>query len=378
MAPSRPCAVYVGTYDRLHCFRYDGSTGTLRHRGSYGELKDPSYLVASEDGRLLHAVSEADDRLDGTSGSVGSYAIDRRTGDLSFLGALPVEGSAPCHLCADETGRFLFTANYGSGSVSVVALDGEGRPGQVLQVLRHAGSGPDPMRQEGPHAHFVGLTPDGKHLCAVDLGLDRLFLHPLDPDAGIRASDADPCVPMTPGSGPRHLAFRPDGRYAYTVHELDSTVHAFACSTDGPVFREIQRLSTLPADAAGGNSCAALRVSADGRFLYASNRGHDSIAVFRIDADSGRLSFTAAVPTLGKHPRDFALDPEGRFLLVADQHSDRIAVFSVDAATGIPTPLEGAVDVASPTCILFVPLEADPPDRILPDAGRRAERNPRG
>lgn len=361
--PSAPATrlVLVGTYngdspEGIFAFAFNTSTGALEPTGRSARLRNPSFLAAHPDGRHLYAVSEAPASPAGETGAVAALAVEPADGALSLLGSRPSLGTGPCHLCVDEPGRHVLVANYGSGTLAAIPLAADGRFADADgQRVRHQGRGPNPDRQEGPHAHSVTLAPDGRFAFACDLGLDRIMAYRYDPERG-RLDPADPpAAPVAPGTGPRHLAFGRDARHAYVVNEMASTVTAFAFDAAAGRLAEIQTLPTTPAAFRGDNTGSDIHVHPSGRYVYASNRGHDSIAVFAVDARSGRLSPVGHAPSGGAIPRSFAIDPSGTFLLAANQGSHTVVTFRIDAHTGMPAPtgLRGAV--TKPVCVRFLP-----------------------
>jgi 6-phosphogluconolactonase len=348
---------YVGTYTEggsggIHALRFDAASGKLEDIGLAAELQNPSYLAVSAFGRYLYSVLETEEFEGRNGGAVGSFAIDRTTGALTPLNVQPTEGKAPCHISTDGEGRFLFAANYNEGTVSVFPLSANGTIAPVSSILRHSGSGPVAGRQEGPHAHFASLTPDGKYLCAVDLGVDSVFAYPYSPAAGV-SSACRFTVQTKPGAGPRHIAFGPSGKFAYVLTELSNDVIAYTYSPEAG-FKELQTVSALPEGYSGRNWCAAIHISPDGKTLYASNREHDSIAVYAIDEKTGTVRLVQHASTLGKWPRDFAIDPTGKFLLAANQNSDTVVVFSIDPHDGKLTETRETARVPRPVCVRFI------------------------
>jgi 6-phosphogluconolactonase len=254
----------------------------------------------------------------------------------------------------DHAGRNVLVANYGGGSVSVLPIGDDGRLGEATAFIQHEGSSVDPRRQTAPHAHSINVDPDNRFAFVADLGLDRVMIYRFDSQQGTLAANDPPWASVAPGAGPRHFAFQPGGRFAYVINELQSTVTAFAYDAARGALQEIQTLPTLPDDFSGSNTTAEIQVHPSGRFLYGSNRGHDSIAVYAIDADSGRLRFVEHESTQGDLPRNFGIDPSGRFLLAANQGSDSVVVFRIDGATGALTPTGQSIEVASPVCVRMV------------------------
>lgn len=349
--------VYIGTYNNdslggIYTFCLNPTTGALEQAQPVTALERPSWLAASADGRFLYSVLETDAFEGGRGGGVCAFAIDGNTGRLNMLNARPTGGRAPCHISMDSGNTHLFAANYHDGSVSVFPLNTDGRIGERLVVLQHKGSGPVRGRQDGPHAHFTTLTPGDGYLCAVDLGADRIFLYRYD--GGMVVPDENRMLQMKPGSGPRHMAFHPNGRFAYVITELSNEIAVFGYTTPEAGFTLLHTEPALPEGFIAESYCASVRLSADGTMLYASNRGHDSISVFSVNIITGRLALVQHSPTLGQWPRDFAIDPSGRFLLVANQNSDTVITFHIEPGSGKLKPAGQVVFVPKPVCVRFV------------------------
>jgi len=361
--------VYVGTYtnwedlepphhtppgarsEGIYVFRFDSATGHLEPLGLAAATDNPTFLNFSPDGRFLYAANELY-HFDGqASGAVSAFSVDRASGKLTFLNQVAARGTGTCYVRTDQTGKFLLLANYGSGSVAVAPVKRDGTLGAVASFVQHSGSGPSP-RQAGPHAHSINVTPDNRYAVAADLGADKLFVYRFDAATGSLTPADPPSVALKAGAGPRHLSFHPNGRFAYALNEIGSTVTVLAYDQARGVFRELQTVSTLPADFQGASTAAEVLVHPSGKFLYASNRGHNSIAVFAIDA-RGMLKLVAHVPSQGRTPRGYSLDPEGRWLIAANQDTHNIAVFRIDANTGIPAPTGQSLEVRSPECVKF-------------------------
>lgn len=346
--------LWIGSYsspsgDGIYSFELNNETGQLSLVGKPVQAINPSYLTFGSDKKYLYAVIETLTFKGANGGGVAAYKI-RNNGELEFINAEPTTGCDPCYLCVDSNNTFLVTANYTSGSFTVFPL---GENGEILPyqtVVRHQGSGPDKERQEAAHVHFTAFTPDEKYLCAVDLGSDCVEFYRWDDRmrarASLRAEDSM-TIALRLGSGPRHLVFC--GRFLYLVTELSSEVTVFEYTGDRYHLR--QTISALPSDFQGYSAAAAIRLAPDGRFLYTSNRGHDSIAIFRI-GDDGLLSLSGITSSRGKWPRDIAIEPHGNFLIAANERSNELTVFQIDKASGTLTKVDCTV-VHKPTCILF-------------------------
>ena len=351
--------VFIGTYngpgcDGLFAFRLESATGELAPLGAGPVIRNPSYLAVHPDGRHLYAVSELAEPGGRTGGTVSAFEFDAATGALRLINEQLSQGAHPCHLCITSDGRLVLVANYSSGTLGVLPLaaaDGSLQP--ACQTLQHKGRGPDPVRQQSAHAHAVAVDPSGRFAIVCDLGLDRVMVYRLDSARGVLQPNDPPWMQTRPGAGPRHLVFAPDGRAIYIVNELDSTVSVFGFESTTGVMTAGQILSTLPTEFAGATTCAAIRLHPSGRFLYVSNRGHDSIAVFSRDPASGVLAPAGHVAVGGRTPRDIACDPSGRFLLSANQDSGTVTIFRVDSASGRPEPTGKSVMLPKPVCVVF-------------------------
>jgi 6-phosphogluconolactonase len=369
-APAKAAAgsyfVYVGTYTAgkskgIYGYRFDPKTGQLTATGLAAEMVNPSFLITDPQHRFLYAVTEMGQERGAnsykTNGSISSYSIDQKTGALTFLNKVDSGGGGPCHLVVDKTGKMLFVANYGSGNVASFAIKADGSIGERTGFDQHTGSSVDPARQKGPHAHAVVLSPDNRFLFVPDLGTDQIKIYRVDAAKGTFAPNDPPSASVKPGLGPRHFAFGRGAKFAYVVCEMGSSVAVFAYDPGKGALTPLQTVSTLPADFKGEDNSAEIGVGRSGQFLYASNRGHDSITVFSIDPAKGTLTAVQNVPTQGNIPRNFAIDPTGKYLVVANQKSDQMVVFSIDQADGKLKPTGQVVDVGAPVSILFVPAQ---------------------
>lgn len=356
--------IYVGTYTRslphvqaksegIYLLRMDPGSGALAQVSKMTGVENPSFLTLHPSGNYLYAVNEVGDFGGKASGAVSAFAIDRASGALAFLNQEPTDGAAPCHLSVDATGHYLLTANYTGGSVAVHPIGPDGRLGKMSDFVQHHGSSINPQRQQEPHAHSFTISADNRFAYAADLGLDKVVIYALDSEQGKLTPAAQPWVRVHPGAGPRHFDFHPGGRYAYVINELDSTVTTFAYEAASGRLAELQTVSTLPAGFAGRSHCADIHVHPSGNFVYGSNRGHDSIAIFAVDQNSGLLTAVGHESTQGKIPRNFAIDPTGAFLLAANQNSDNIVVFRIDQQTGKLTPTGYSVETPTPVCLKF-------------------------
>ncbi len=353
LAPGAPSTcVYAGTYTGggsrgIYRFALDRESGALTDLLLAAETENPSFLTFHPNGRVLYAVNEV------ARGAVSAFRVDA-TGNLTLLNQQPSAGADPCHLVVDRQGRNLLVANYTGGSVAVLPLDADGRLRPASAVRQHAGRGPVPVRQEGPHAHAIALDAAEQFALAVDLGADRIFVYRYGAAAGTLDPNEPASAPLEPGSGPRHVAWHRAGNYLYAINELRSTLTSFRYDAVRGTLETLQTVTTLPAGGSRDTIAAEIAISPDGRFLYGSNRGHDSIAIFAIDATFGTLAPLGHVHAGGRTPRHFAIDASGRWLLVANQESEAISVFHVDE-TGFPGVVGPGIAVSKPVCVLFAP-----------------------
>ena len=350
--------MYVGTYTRgaskgIYAYQFDSASGKTAPIGLVAETENPSFLAIHPNQRFLYAANEISMYKGQAAGSVSAFAIDPASHALKLLNQVSSRGTGPCHVVVDKSGKWLFAANYGSGSVAAFPIQEDGSLGEASAFAQHNGSSVNKQRQSGPHAHVVALAPDNRIALVADLGLDRIFAYRVEPASGGLAANDPLFVKLAPGSGPRHVAFRPDAKFAYSINELLSTVTAFRYDASRGSLKELQTLSTLPKGWSGNNTTAEIVVHPNARFLYASNRGDDSIAIFHIDPSHGTLTYVDRTPTQGKTPRNFAIDPSGTFLLAANQDSGNIVTFRIDSGTGRLTSTGDSQEVPSPVCILF-------------------------
>lgn len=349
--------VYVGTYTGkgskgIYAFEFNLRTGEATQPRLVAETPNPSFIAIHPTVRFIYAVNEL---WGGKEGTVSAFAV-QPDGTLRFLNQQPSKGSGPCHLTVDKTGKFVLVANYGSGSIAVLPILPDGRLGEPTCSIQHEGKSVNPQRQEGPHAHSINLDPANKFAIVADLGIDKLLVYRFDAGKGILEPNDPLFVETAPGAGPRHIAFHPNGKFVYAINELNSTVTAYHYDAVRGVLTEVQTVSTLPDGFSGSNTTAEVQVHPTGRFLYGSNRGHDSIAIFAIDELTGRLTLIGHQPTQGKTPRNFGIDPTGTYLFAANQDSDNIVVFRIDLQTGKLEPTGISVEVPTPVCVKFLPL----------------------
>jgi len=343
---------YIGTYSRppsqgIYAWRLQPASGKLTPLGLAAETSNPSFLAVHPNQRFLYAANE--DR----TGTISAFAIDPVNGRLKLLNQVPSRGSGPCHVAVAPGGKWVFATNYNSGSVAVFPVHEDGTLGEATGFVQHAGSSVNAQRQRGPHAHSANVSPDGRWLLVADLGLDQLLSYRVDAVKGTLSPGDPPFTKIAPGSGPRHLVFGKDGRFAYVISEMLATVTVFRYDSARGSLQELQTAQVTAEGYTGPKSAAEIAADPAGKFLYASNRGDGTIAVFRIDGDRGTLTLVERVSTEGKSPRSFAIDPSGAFLFAANQDSGNVVVFRIDPATGRLTPAGSVLEVASPVCIVF-------------------------
>ncbi|MBZ5584059.1 MAG: lactonase family protein [Acidobacteriia bacterium] len=344
---------YVGPYTRpnkskgIYAFKFDAKTGKFTSIGLAAETSNPSFLAIHPNGKFLYAVNE------NNQGMVSAFAIEP-SGTLKPLNSVSSKGSGPCHLTLDKTGKWLFVANYNNGSVASYPVNADGSLGEAASSVQHQGSSANPQRQRGPHAHETVLSPDGKLLFVPDLGMDKIMEYRFDGKGALTPNDP-PSIAIAAGSGPRHMAFDPKGRFVYVLTEMTDSVIAFSYDGKGGA-KEMQTISAVPSDFTGSKSGAEIAVHPNGRFLYASNRNHNSIGIFTIDA-KGALTAAGNVSSQGKTPRHFLIDPTGAYLIVSNQDSDNIVIFKIDPKTGGLTPTGDVLEVGNPVSMVFGPAK---------------------
>lgn len=353
--------VYVGAArgegdpEGIYIFTMDMASGALHPVGAVTDIKNPSFLALHPRKDVLYAIDE--DRSKSPSEAyVAAFRIDRGTGRLTFAGRRPTCGQGLAHVSVDHGGRFLFATHYGGGSVTVLPIDQDGALGNATGVVQHEGRGDHP-RQDAPHPHSAFSDPTDRFVLVPDLGLDRVFIYRLDAARGKLVPNDPPWAALAPASGPRHLAFHPNGRFVYVINELASTVTTFHWGAEHGHMTPLQTVTTLPSGYAGAeaNTTAEILVHPSGRFVYGSNRGHDSIAVFAVSEKDGTLTPLGHVPTQGGHPRNFALDPTGTYLYAENRDSNNIVVFRIDGRNGMLEATGHVTEVPRPVCIKMVP-----------------------
>lgn len=351
---------YLGTYTNgsskgIYAVDFDTTAGAFGEPRLVAEVTNPTFVAVHPSGKFLYACSEVDDFGGKKTGAVAAYTVDEKSGDLQLINMHDAGGTATCSVAFDLSNRVLLVANYSSGSVaSFRILDtGDLASGSLIQ---HFGTSADAGRQSGPHAHCLFPDPSGKFALACDLGTDEVFIYKIDPNNGTLRPHDPAVAKITPaGGGPRHIAFSPNGKFAYVNHEMGNKVTAFAWDAGDGQLTELQVISTLPDGFDGKSYTSEIIVAPSGKFLYVSNRGHDSLAIFAIDAKSGKLTPTGHVSTGGNFPRNFVIDPTGRYIIAANQNSDSLIVFNMNPDTGELTPNGKTLAIGKPVCIRFAP-----------------------
>lgn len=350
---------YFGTYTKaegggegIYAWRFDSGSGQMTEIGLAAEIVNPSFVAVHPNHQYLYAVTED---FEG-EGAVSSFQIDHETGKLTLLNQVSSKGSGPCHLNLDSTGRMLAVANYGAGSTASFQVNADGKLSEAVSVMQHEGSSVNEQRQKGPHAHSVNFSLDDRFVITADLGTDDLFIFKADPATGKIEPNDPPSAKVKAGGGPRHFTFHPSGKFCYAINEMGNTITAFTWDAEAGVMEEIQMISTLPEGYTEISHTAEVRAHPSGKFLYGSNRGHDSIAVFSIDQASGMLTAIEQVSTQGKTPRNFDLDPTGKYLFAENQRTSNVVTFAVDQETGKLTPTGQVLSVPMPACLRWVPV----------------------
>jgi 6-phosphogluconolactonase len=337
----------------IHAFRFDSKTGALQPLHRTTDIQNPFFLAVSPDQRFLYAINA--EKFGGAEDEfVAAYALEGRTGQLKRLNQQSARGTASCYLDVDATGRTVMVANYASGSVASLPVNEKGALGEAASFVQHSGSSIDPQRQKGPNAHSIVISPDNRFALAADLGIDKILIYQLDAaKAKLTPNEAQPFAKMQPGSGPRHITFHPNGRHVYVINELANTVTCFDYAAASGTLIERQTISTLPIGFSGKSYTADLKVTPDGKFLYGTNRGHDSIASYRIGED-GSLTLLSIDSSLGKGPQNLLITPDGQWLLCANMPGNSVVVFRVDATNGKITATAATVEMPMPSCIRWV------------------------
>ena len=350
---------FIGTYTQstsegIYVHRFDSDTGALEPVSAASGAENPSFLALHPSGRFIYATSEVEE-FDGKSqGALYAYSVDAEAGELRFINRQGSVGPGPCHAIVDRSGRYVLAANYHGGSVCVLPIREDGGLDPACEFIQHEGSSVNPRRQREAHAHSINLDPQNHFAYVPDLGMDRVFIYRFDQDSG-SLSPADPAfAEVNPGFGPRHFTFHPDGRWAFVNNEIGSTITGFERDPETGALTEFQTIGTLPSGFSGTNSTAHILVHPSGRFLYVSNRGHDSIAIFAVDDATGRLTAVGHQSTGGRTPRNFEIDPSGSLLVAENQNSDTVVTFRIDMESGLLTPSGSVARVPMPVCVKFL------------------------
>ena len=367
--------VFVGTYtepilfgtgkilegkgEGIYVYRMDPVSGAMEFIRTNTNITNPSYLAFNSRSSHLYAVNELKSYQGAETGTVSAYAAETMTGKLTFLNKKPTGGTDPCHLIVDRTDKYVLLANFKSGSICVLPIQADGSLGDASDFIQHQGSSIDPNRQQGPHAHAVTLDENNRFAYVPDLGLDQTLIYRFDSVSGKLKPNEQPAVAVKPGAGPRHITFHPTGQHAYLINELNSTIDCYRYDSDNGRLHSFQTIATLPQDFDGASTCAEVQIHPSGKFLYGSNRGHDSIAIYKIDQGSGWLSCIGHESTRGKTPRNFAIDPTGKFLLAANQDSDTIVTFQIDSQSGRIKATGQVTEVPTPVCVKIIPSHFD-------------------
>ena len=358
---------FVGTYtgdgsQGIYAFRFDPGSGKVTSLGLAAKTENPSFLAADPNGQFLYAVNELPNFNGHPTGAVSAFQIDRGSGKLKFLQQVSSQGAGPAYLSLDKTRRFVLVANYNSGNVAVFPIGDGGKLGPASALKQQFGSSINRQRQTGPHAHSILTSNDNRFALSADLGTDQIVVYRFDSQKGSLSPNNPPFAKVEPGSGPRHIAFAPSGKWVYVANEMAATITVFSYDAQSGTLTTRQTVPTLPADFKGENREAEIAVDTQGKFLYVSNRGYDTIAVFQIGVDDGTLSFVQRVPSGGKIPRNFAIDPTGRWLFAANHRSNNIQLFHVNPGTGKLAAMGQISGIFDPVCVIFVPVDLRLPE----------------
>lgn len=359
--------VYVGTYTRgsdsqgIYQLLLDAKTGKLTHVNTTKNVINPSFLTIHPNQKTLFAVNEIGDFQGQKAGAISAFSIDPDTGTLSLLNQQSTKGGAPCHLVVDATGKYVLVANYSGGNICSLPILKDGKLQESISFVQHTGSSINPARQKAPHAHSINLDPQNQHAIVADLGIDELKVYQFNSEDGSLKPNSPLGIKITPGAGPRHFAFHPTGKWGYVINELNRTITVLDYDAPNGSFKEIQTITTVPEGTpAKGNSTAEVQVHPSGKFLYGSNRGPNTLAMYRINEETGKLTSLGFQSTGGKIPRNFKMDPTGNFLLAANQDSNNVVVFKINQETGILEPTGQEIQVPKPVCIKFLPVPDTP------------------
>lgn len=349
--------LYIGTYTNkdsqgIYHALFNPETGALTDLKLAVAATNPSFIAIHPQQTHVFAVLEVSDYEGEESGAIRSFSI-QEDGSLAEINTQPSQGGAPCYVSLDAQGRWALTANYSGGNVALFPVDEQGQLSEASTLIQHEGSSINPRRQQAPHAHCIVPDPTNTYAYAADLGIDKIMIYRLDKEEGRLIPNDPPFAASTPGAGPRHFVFHPGGKHAFVINELNSTITAFSFDASTGALNALSSASTLPSDAQENNSCADIHVHPNGRFVYGSNRGHDSIAIMGFDEQSGSLSLIDTESTQGNTPRNFTLDPTGQFLIAANQRTDTIISYRIDLDSGLLTPTGHILEAPTPVCLKF-------------------------
>jgi 6-phosphogluconolactonase len=362
---SKNMLLYVGTYtekgsEGIYVYKFNAESGKLSKLHTVKDVVQPSYLTVNKSQTYLYAVNELVEYEGKKSGSVSAFSIDQKTGNLTLINKQPSLGDAPCHISITDNEKFVLVANYLGGNVSVYPIETGGKLGASVDLAQHIGFSFNKARQEAAHAHSINLDNKNRFAIAADLGIDKLMIYQFDDKTGkLTPNSAQPFFQTQLGAGPRHFTFHQNGKFAFVINELTSSITSFAYDENRGTLNELQTISTLPKDFSGANTCAEIHISPNGKFLYGTNRGHDSLAVYQIDEQTGKLTFVEHRSTGGKTPRNFTITSNGKFLLAANQNSDSIIVFKIDEKTGKLKQTKNRANVSMPVCLKLIPNFTD-------------------
>jgi len=349
---------FVGTYGKgldggIYCCRLDMKSGEISLVRENRGIDNPSFITIDSTNRFLFSVNEVDKSENSSGGIVSSFAIDPN-GNLKLINTQPTMGASPCYIISDPSDKFLLERNYSGGSIIVFPILEGANIGSNIRFIQNTGKSVNPERQASPHPHSIVLSPDSHFAFVPDLGLDKILIYRFDPGKGDLGSNTIPFVSLRPGAGPRHFTFHPNHKSAYVINELNSTINVYSYKLMSGKLKEIQTISTLPEEFKGENYCADIHIHPDGKFLYGSNRGHDSLACYSIDQSDGKLEMIGCTSTQGNWPRNFAIDPSGQYLLAANQRSNNIFTFSINKETGELISTGFSIEINQPVCIKFL------------------------
>lgn len=327
-------------------YQFNAKTGSLKYSGKTSAVHSSSYLCLHPSGKYLYSVA---------FGEIAAFSIDNKSGKLTLINKRET-GKGPCYVSMDHTGKWVFVSNYPDGYIEVFPVESNGGLGVEHQRIMHQGSSVNKSRQEAPHPHMIMTSPENKFVIVPDLGSDKIFVYWFDDKTGKLISNTPDGIKATPGAGPRHFAFHPNGHYGYVLNELNSTVTAYGWNEQSGILTSLETVQLLPEDFKGNNKSADIHLSPDGQFLYASNRGHNSITAFRVEPD-GRLELVGVYPSGGDFPRNFYITPRGRYLLVENKHSGNIVLFELDLKTGKLKRKEKVEGIIAPQCMKMLPVK---------------------